>query len=208
MRTKEQEEDYGYIVEPDLPPMALSDAFIQEAVGAMPELPERAVLRLSGVVPPQYADILVYQGLLPYFESAKTPDKTFLAKWVCGDVQKCLNYQGARDAEKALPAKELDALLAAISSGRITERAAKEYVKEMVTEAKTLEQVLSKPQSDRKTGGFDALISEILSANLKAVSEFREGKPKALEFLVGEFLKREKSLHPNDVRKALMDRLT
>ncbi len=199
MRYKEQEEDYGYIVEPDLPPLALSAAFVESAKAAMRELPEKAVARLKGTVPDQYADVLVYQGLLPYFESSATTDKTLLAKWVCGDLLKCMNYHGISQAEKALAVKELDALLSAISSGKITERGAKEYIKEMVTQKTGLAQVMARENG----GSMDALVKKVLDDNPGAVAEYRAGKQKSLEFLLGEFLKKNRGFHPNEVRAAL-----
>ncbi|MDP2717856.1 MAG: hypothetical protein Q8P02_03885, partial [Candidatus Micrarchaeota archaeon] len=198
-RTKEQEEDYGYITEPDLPPLALSEEFLESAKTAMKELPEKAVARLKGTVPDQYAEVLVYQNLLPYFESSKTRDNATVAKWVCGDLLKCMNFHGISSPQIALPVTELDALLSAISTGKITERAAKEYIKDMVTHKSGLADVLAKENG----GDMKALVQKILSENEKAVSEYRAGKQKSLEFLLGEFLKQNRGFHPNDVRKAL-----
>ncbi|MBI4360934.1 Asp-tRNA(Asn)/Glu-tRNA(Gln) amidotransferase subunit GatB [Candidatus Micrarchaeota archaeon] len=199
MRTKEQEEDYGYIVEPDLPPLYLDEAFLEETLSAMKELPEIATRRLSHFVPAQYAEVLVFQNLAPYFESSKTPDKLFLAKWVCGDLLKCMNYHGIWEPHKALAVQELDALLSAVSSGKITERAAKEYIKEMVTHQKPIQHFLSA----QKGGEMDELVAEVLKSNPQAVSEYLAGKEKSLEFLLGEFLKRHRGFQPNEVREKL-----
>lgn len=199
MRTKEQEEDYGYIVEPDLPPLTLSESFLKQTVSAMKELPEKAVARLKKTVPNQYAEVLVYQGLVPYFESSNTADKTLLAKWVCGDLLKCMHYHGIVQPQKALAVTELDALLEAICSNQVTERAAKEYIKDMVTHQKPLKHFLSK----QVTAGMDELVQEIIAANPDAVTEYRAGKEKSLEFLLGEVLKRHRGFHPNEVREKL-----
>ncbi|MBI2445956.1 Asp-tRNA(Asn)/Glu-tRNA(Gln) amidotransferase subunit GatB [Candidatus Micrarchaeota archaeon] len=205
MRTKEQEEDYGYIVEPDLPPLTLSHEYVESVRAATKELPEKAITRLAGVVPAQYAPILVYQGLLPYFESSRTADKNLLARWTCGYLLKAMNYNDIDAPDSALPVAELDALLAAIQSGKITERAAMEYIKRMVTEKKTFAAVMQAgsvglAESGAQTAA-DALVLKIISENAKAVAEYRAGKAKSLEFLVGQFLRQNLGLHPNEVRE-------
>ncbi len=212
MRTKEQEEDYGYIVEPDLPPLTLSAEFIEEVRQKTKELPHVALARIQKIVPTQYAPVLVYQNLLPYFESSKTSDQNLLARWTCGYLLKAMNYNGIDTPEKALPIAELDALLAAIQTQKITERAAMEYIKKMVTEKKTLQQVLDKEKNagaGNANGSQDVevLIRKILSENPKAVEEYRAGKAKSLEFLVGQFLRQNLGLHPNDVREKMKKQL-
>ncbi len=203
MRTKEQEEDYGYIVEPDLPPLTLTPEYIESVRATTKELPRVALARVGKTVPAQFAPVLVYQDLLPYFESSRTEDKTLLSRWTCGYLLKAMNYNGIDAPEKALPVAELDALLEAIRSGKITERAAMEYIKKMVTEKKTFAAVMQDgsagPQKDGVTAN-DALLVKIISENPKAVEEYRAGKAKSLEYLVGQFLRQNLGLHPNEVR--------
>ncbi len=203
MRTKEQEEDYGYIVEPDLPPLTLTAEYVDAVRFQTKELPDKAITRVEKIVPAQYAPVLVYQGLLPYFESSKTADKNLLARWTCGYLLKAMNYNGIDAPEQALPVAELDALLYAIASGKITERAGMEYIKRMVTEKKTLAAVMPEGTGSIQTSGTDAdvLIAKIVAENAKAVSEYRAGKAKSLEFLVGQFLRQNLGLHPNEVRE-------
>jgi len=208
MRTKEQEEDYGYIVEPDLPPLTLTHDYIESVRAATKELPHVALARIGKTVPAQFAPVLIYQNLLPYFESSRTADKNLLARWTCGYLLKAMNYNGIDAPQKALPIAELDALLSAIQNGKITERAAMEYIKTMVTEKKTLQQVLDKEKNagaGNANGSQDVevLIRKILSENPKAVEEYRAGKAKSLEFLVGQFLRQNLDLHPNDVREKM-----
>ena len=212
MRTKEQEEDYGYIVEPDLPPLTLSEAFIEGVRLTIKELPQKAIARLQNVVPVQYAPVLVYQGLLPYFESSKTSDKTLLARWTCGNLLKAMNYGEIQQPSDALKVGELDRLLAAIAEGRITERAGMEYIKRMVAEKKTLNDVMDDENGNVLGGSgsnaVDPLIQKILTENAKAVAEYRAGKAKSLEFLVGQFLRKNLGLHPNEVRDKLRAELS
>lgn len=213
MRTKEQEEDYGYIVEPDLPPLTLTSQYVDAVRVQTKELPDKAIARISASVPAQYAPVLVYQGLLPYFESSKTADKNLLARWTCGNLLKAMNYNAIDTPEHALSVSELDALLAAIQTGRITERAAMEYIKRMVTEKKTFTSVMQDGSESAvqangdQAAATDALVVKIISENEKAVSEFRAGKAKSLEFLVGQFLRQNLGLHPNEVREKFVRKL-
>ncbi|MBI5226601.1 Asp-tRNA(Asn)/Glu-tRNA(Gln) amidotransferase subunit GatB [Candidatus Micrarchaeota archaeon] len=214
MRTKEQEEDYGYIVEPDLPPLTLTTAFIDTVRRTTKELPTAAIARLQTTVPAQYAPVLVYQNLLPYLESSTFADKPMVAKWLCGDFLKAMNYNGIDDPLAAMPIREFDALLTAIQTGKIHERAAKEYIKKMVAEHKTLDAVLAEERTgagrhaqDGNADATDALITKIITDNPKAVAEYRAGKPKSLEFLVGQFLRQHLVLHPNEVRELFKKRI-
>ncbi len=211
MRTKEQEEDYGYIVEPDLPPLTLTAGFVDAVRAATKELPSVAIARVEKIVPAQYAPVLVYQGLLPYFESSRTADKNLLARWTCGYLLKAMNYNAIDTPEEALTVSELDALLDAIQTNAITERAAMEYIKRMVTEKKGFASVLQDAGTGQENGekseATDALIAKIIAENGKAVDEFRAGKAKSLEFLVGQFLRQNLGLHPNEVREAFRRRI-
>jgi len=203
MRTKEQEEDYGYIVEPDLPPLTLTSEYVERVRAGTKELPDRAIARLQSVVPAQYAPVLVYQNLLPYFESSQTADKNLLARWTTGYLLKAMNYNGIDSPQAALPIAELDALLFAIQSGKITERAAMEYIKRMVTEKKAFATVMQEGSGSVPADeGVDTLVAKIMAENEKAVAEYRAGKAKSLEFLVGQFLRQNLGMHPNDVREA------
>lgn len=203
MRTKEQEEDYGYIVEPDLPPLTLAAEFLNQVKQETKELPAVAIARVEKIAPAQFAPVLVYQNLLPYFESSKTADKNLLSRWVCGYLLKAMNYNNIDKPEKALAVEELDALLDAIKSKKITERAGMEYIKRMVSEKKTLHEILNaKTTQDHANGdaAVQQLMQKIIADNPNAVAEYRAGKTKSLEFLVGQFLRQNLGLHPNDVR--------
>ncbi|MBI5036342.1 Asp-tRNA(Asn)/Glu-tRNA(Gln) amidotransferase subunit GatB [Candidatus Micrarchaeota archaeon] len=201
MRSKEEEEDYGYIVEPDLPPLKLADGFISETKNSMRELPKNAIERIAREVPAKYAHVLVYHGLADYYVKCRTSDRAYLARWLCEDFMKCLNYCGKKPED--IEPRIIDELVSSIKAGKITERAAKEYIKEIVAEGKTLGEVLKEKENKAEPFEPEELAEKIIRENAKAVEDFKEKKEEALEFLVGEYLKKDETLHPNEVRKML-----
>ncbi len=200
MRSKEQEEDYGYIVEPDLPPLRLDESFLKKTLQARRELPDIAIARLSTEVPAKYAKVLVYRGLADYYAQCKAPDRPYLARWLCEDFLKCLNYCSKKPED--LQPSEIDALISAIKEKKITERAAKEYIQSMVKDGKQLLEILEMGKA-AKPEKPEQIAETVIKENEKALKDYHSGKQEALEFLVGEFLKKDETPHPNDVRKLL-----
>jgi len=221
MRSKEDAMDYRYFPDPDLLPVAIDAATIERIRADMPELPQAMRTRFVDAyhLSPYDATILTTsKALAQYYESAARAattsfggDAKLVANWVLGDVSGRLNESGlAADAAPVTPAA-LAGLLARIADGTISGKIAKDVFAAMwagegdadaIIAAKGLKQI-----SD--SGEIEKIIDEVLAANAKSVEEFRAGKDKAFNALVGQAMKASRGkANPAQVNEILKRKLT
>jgi aspartyl-tRNA(Asn)/glutamyl-tRNA(Gln) amidotransferase subunit B len=200
MRSKEDSADYRYFPDPDLPPLVIGADWVERVKGEMPELPAVMAARFIEVDGlPEYDATMMTQSLATarYYEAAKAAGATpkLVANWVMGEISKRLNASGGEIDAAPVGPELLAKLIGRISDGTISNNAAKQVFEvlwsgdandvDAVIESKGLKQV-----SD--TGAIEAILDEVLAANQKSVDEFRAGKEKAFNALVGQAMKATK----------------
>jgi aspartyl-tRNA(Asn)/glutamyl-tRNA(Gln) amidotransferase subunit B len=205
MRSKEEAHGYRYFPDPDLPPLVVASDWIERIKATMPELPgamrERFV-RDYGL--PEYDAMVLTQSkaMAAYFESVVTAAGKEQAKpaanWLMGDVSSTLNREGVDIAESPVNAAQLAVLLQRIADGTISNKIAKEVFAGM-WEAKSDKATLADDIIESKglkqisdTGALEKIVDEVLAANAKSVEEFRAGKEKAFNALIGQAMKATK----------------
>ena len=194
MRSKEDAQDYRYFPDPDLLPLAISAAWIEEVRAAMPVLPARRREAYVALGVPEYdAGLLVEsREKADYFDEAAAgmPPRA-VANWVNGELSALVNEAGASFAEPPVAAADLRALVGRIEDGTISGKAAKEVLRavargegppDAVIERRGLRQV-----SD--SAALEAAVDQVLAANGKQVADYRAGKDKAFNSLVGQVMK-------------------
>jgi len=202
MRSKEDAQDYRYFPDPDLPPLTIAREWVERVRATMPELPgamrERFV-RDYGL--PEYDAAVLTQSkeMAAYFEAVTATAGKEQAKpaanWLMGDVSSTLNRAGIDIAVAPVTAEQLALLLQRIADGTISNKIAKEVFAAMweaasdkpgladdIIEAKGLKQI-----SD--SGALEKIVDEVLAANAKSVEEYRGGKEKAFNALIGQAMK-------------------
>jgi aspartyl-tRNA(Asn)/glutamyl-tRNA(Gln) amidotransferase subunit B len=196
LRSKEEAHDYRYFPEPDLVPIAPTEAMLRAAREALPELPTARAERFERdhSLPPDQAKLLAFRGELgDYFEEAVASDgsvdATALANWVTGDLVARLG-DGEPQESKVAPAA-LAQLVGLVNGKQISRDAGKEVLDVLAAEggdpASIVEQRgLAMQGADELSGIVDAA----LAANPKAVEQYKEGKGKAIGAIVG-FVMRE-----------------
>ncbi len=200
MRSKEDSADYRYFPDPDLPPLVIAPEWVERVKGEMPELPSVMAARFESAdgLPP-YDATMMTQSLATarYYEAAKAAGAVpkLVANWVMGEVSRRLNAED-REIDAAPVGPELLArLIARISDGTISNNAAKQVFESLWSgEARDVDAVIEskglKQVSD--TGAIEAILDEVLAANQKSVDEYRSGKDKAFNALVGQAMKATK----------------
>lgn len=200
MRSKEDSADYRYFPDPDLPPLVIGADWVERVKGEMPELPAvmaKRFIEVDGL--PEYDATMMTQSLATarYYEAAKAAGATpkLVANWVMGEISKRLNASGGEIDSAPVGPELLARLIGRISDGTISNNAAKQVFEALwsgesadvdaVIDARGLKQV-----SD--TGAIEAILDEVLAANQKSVDEFRAGKDKAFNALVGQAMKATK----------------
>ena len=216
MRTKEDAQDYRYFPDPDLLPLALAEDDIERMRASMPELPDARRARLAAryALPVQDAALLTAsRATADYFETlveASGTEPKLCANWVIGDLAAALNRDDCPIQDSPIPAGSLAALLRRIADGTLSGKMAKEVFEaiwrgegeaDSVIEARGLKQI-----SD--TGALEKLVDEVLAANPKQVEDFRAGKEKAFNSLVGQVMKASSGkANPAQVNEILRRRL-
>ncbi|MBS1169337.1 MAG: gatB [Burkholderiaceae bacterium] len=221
MRSKEDAQDYRYFPDPDLPPLAISQEWIDRVKAVMPELPDamrERFVRDYGL--PEYDAAVLTQSkaMADYFEVLVVAIGKEQAKqganWLMGDVSSTLNREGVEIADAPVSAAQLALLLKRIADGTISNKIAKEVFAAM-WEAKSDDTNAADNIIDEKglkqisdSGALEKIIDEVLAANQKSVDEFRAGKEKAFNALVGQVMKATKGKgNPAQVNELLKSKL-
>ncbi|MDZ4162032.1 MAG: Asp-tRNA(Asn)/Glu-tRNA(Gln) amidotransferase subunit GatB [Burkholderiales bacterium] len=199
MRTKEDAADYRYFPDPDLPPLVIGRDWVERVRSEMAELPRVMAQRFmdSYGLPEYDANTLTQsQAMAAYFEAvAKASGQPKLASnWVMGEISRRLNSGDVDMGSLPVSAVQLAALIARIADGTISNNAAKQVFEALWTDGGEVDAIIEakglKQMND--TGALDAIIDEVLTANAKSVEEYRAGKDKAFNALVGQVMKASK----------------
>ena len=216
MRTKEDAADYRYFPDPDLPPLVIAPEWIEQVKAAMPELPRAMAERfVQQYGLPEYdaTTLTQSQAMAAYFEdTAKACGQPKLASnWVMGEISRRLNTEEiGMDAVKVSSA-QLGQLIARISDNTISNNAAKQVFEALwVGEGSEVDAVIAakglKQMND--TGALEAIIAEVIAANPANVEQYRAGKDKAFNALVGQVMKASKGkANPAQVNALLKAKL-
>jgi aspartyl-tRNA(Asn)/glutamyl-tRNA(Gln) amidotransferase subunit B len=215
MRSKEEANDYRYFPDPDLLPLEITEADKDRVRALMPELPEAMKARFEseyGLTSYDAATLTASRDVANYFVATVNAgaEAKPAANWVMGAVSAKLNAEEKAITESPLSATQLASLLKRIADNTISNNAAKQVFEAMwagegeadaIIEAKGLKQV-----SD--TGAIEAIIDEVLAANAAMVEEFKAGKEKAFNALVGQAMKASKGkANPAQVNEMLKKKL-
>jgi aspartyl-tRNA(Asn)/glutamyl-tRNA(Gln) amidotransferase subunit B len=218
MRTKEDAADYRYFPDPDLPPLYISEQWIEEIRGLMPPLPravaERYVREYS--LSEYDANALTQnKSTMIYFQQVigQSPpvQPKLAANWIMGEISRRLNAQDLSIDQSPVGPTALATLIHRISGNVISNNAAKQVFDALWTgegldvdaiiEAKGLKQM-------NDTGALEAIVDEVIAANAKNVTEFKAGNEKALNVLVGQIMKASKGkANPQQVNDLLRGKL-
>ncbi|WP_027014522.1 Asp-tRNA(Asn)/Glu-tRNA(Gln) amidotransferase subunit GatB [Comamonas composti] len=216
MRTKEDAADYRYFPDPDLPPLVVAAEWVERVKADMPELPRAMAARfVEQYALPEYdaTTLTQSQAMAAYFEdAARTCGQPKLASnWVMGEISRRLNTEEiGMDAVK-VSSQQLAAMIARISDGTISNNAARTVFEALwsgegsdvdaVIEAKGLKQM-------NDTGALEKIIDEVIAANPGNVEQYRAGKDKAFNALVGQVMKASKGkANPAQVNEVLKAKL-
>jgi aspartyl-tRNA(Asn)/glutamyl-tRNA(Gln) amidotransferase subunit B len=221
MRSKEDAQDYRYFPDPDLPPLAISQEWIDRVKADMPELPaamRERFIRDYGL--PEYDALILTssQAMATYYEAvvakAGKDNAKAAANWLMGDVSSALNRADVAIENSPVEASQLALLLKRIADGTISNNAGKkvfslmwdaqsgdEHLADAIIEREGLKQI-----SD--TGALEAIVDEVLANNAKSVEQYKAGKEAAINALIGQCMKASKGkANPAQVTELLKKKL-
>lgn len=222
MRSKEDSQDYRYFPDPDLPPLVISREWVARVQAGMPELPSAMRQRLIDELglPVYDASVLTQsKAMATYFEDvvklAGKDQAKQAANWLMGDVSSTLNREACDIADIPVSATQLALVLKRINDGTISNKIAKDLFRAMWDEKSSdpalADQLIEKNdwKSNNDSGALEAIIDDVLAANAKSVEEFRAGKEKAFNALIGQAMKATKGkANPAQLTELLKKKLS
>jgi aspartyl-tRNA(Asn)/glutamyl-tRNA(Gln) amidotransferase subunit B len=216
MRTKEDAQDYRYFPDPDLPPLAIDEAWIERVRTELPELPEAKRRRyvIDYALPPSRATSLTaLPALAEVFEATvRAPvDAELAANWVLGEFSAAINRADIDPAAAPLSGTQLGALLIRLQDGTISGKIAKEVFEAMWAGEGDADEIIEKRglRQISDAGAIEKIVDEVLEANAATVAEYKAGKAKALNSLVGKVMAATKGkANPAQVNAILKRKLT
>ena len=218
MRSKEDAHDYRYFPDPDLLPLEIRSEWIAEVESGLPELPQAMQRRFQAEYGLSAYDASVLTGsraMADFFietvGAAGTDNAKTVANWIMGELAARLNKTDLPVDASPITAAQLAGLILRIADNTISNNIAKKVFEALWTqEGSSADEIIEKQglKQITDTGAIEALVDEVLAANQKSVGEFRAGKDKAFNALVGQAMKVTKGkANPQQVTDLLKKKL-
>ena len=214
MRSKEFAHDYRYFPDPDLLPLVLDQAMIDELRAALPELPDEKKQRFItdfGLSAYDASVLVAEQEKAAFYEAvARGRDAKLAANWVMTNLFGALNKLGRSVADSPVSAENLGGLVDLIANDTISGRIAKDVFDIMIKTGKAPDVIVEEQglKQITDTGAIEAAIDAVIAANPDKVAEIRGGKDKLLGWFVGQIMKQTGGkANPGMVNKSLRQKL-
>ena len=202
MRSKEEANDYRYFPDPDLLPVVIPDAQIEAIKATMPELPAARRARFVadfGVTEYDAHVLTLTREMSEFYEAVVAAaggaaQGKIAANWVMGEFSGALNKAGLDLADSPVSAEKLGGMIARIVDNTINGKIAKQVFGFIWDEGKSADEIIAEKglKQETDTGAIEAIIKDVLAANEKMVEEYKSGKEKAFNGLVGQVMKAAK----------------
>ncbi|MFT8644126.1 Asp-tRNA(Asn)/Glu-tRNA(Gln) amidotransferase subunit GatB [Gluconacetobacter sp.] len=195
LRSKEDAHDYRYFPDPDLLPLVIEEAWVQDLAGKLPELPDAKRQRFQDEygIPRYDAGVLVAeQATADFYETvARGRDPRLAANWVIGDFFAALNRTSRTIQDSPISADALGGMLDLITDGTINGKIAKDVFEEMLESGESAADIVERKglRQVTDTGAIDAAVQAVLDKNPDKLAEYRSGKDKLFGFFVGQVMK-------------------
>jgi aspartyl-tRNA(Asn)/glutamyl-tRNA(Gln) amidotransferase subunit B len=217
MRSKEDAQDYRYFPDPDLLPLVIPEKWIQEIRSTMPELPaeKRQKFEAAGLTAYQAGTVTSSAQLARYsevsFSGAAKAKPADIANWITGALMSKLNEENLDASQAKLSPEELRHLVERIADGTLSGKMAKEVFDAAWNGEGSVDAIIEKRglKQISDSGEIERLVDEVLRANAKQVEDYRAGKEKAFNSLVGQVMKATKGkANPAQVNEILRRKLS
>src|SRR5260221_177719 len=216
MRIKEEAHDYRYFPDPDLPPLEVSEKWIEEIKAKLPELPEakrRKFIEL-GISPAQAnlltSSIQTTNYALLMFGGARKANAPVFANWISGVLSSKLNEANLDISESRVSADQLRRLADRVEDGTLSGKMAKEVFNAMWAGEGTADEIIEKRglKQISAAGAIEQIVDEAIAKNAQQIADYRDGEEKAFNSLVGQVMKATQgNANPAQVNEILKRKL-
>ena len=217
MRTKEDAHDYRYFPDPDLLPLEVTENWINEVKASMPELPETrrtSFISQYGLTPYQAAQLTATKEISSYSTHAfQNTDRTRVpqvANWITGALSAKLNEENLDISESRISSSQLVRLDYRVADGTLSNKLAKEVFDAVWAGEGDPDAIIAKRglKQISDSGELEKIVDQVLASNAKQVEDYRAGKEKAFNSLVGQAMKLSKGkANPQQVSEILKRKL-
>ncbi|GGD11363.1 Asp-tRNA(Asn)/Glu-tRNA(Gln) amidotransferase subunit GatB [Halopseudomonas salina] len=219
MRSKEEANDYRYFPDPDLLPVIIEPAFLEEIRSELPELPQQKRERFEsqfGLSAYDASVLSAQRELADYFEQVQQEcgDAKLAANWVMGELSSLLNREDLDISQSPVTASQLGGMIARIKDNTISGKIAKTVFEAMAAGEGGADQIIEKRglKQVTDTGAIDAMLDDVLTANAEQVEQYRASdenkRGKMFGFFVGQAMKASKGkANPQQVNELLRKKL-
>ncbi|MGX7092342.1 Asp-tRNA(Asn)/Glu-tRNA(Gln) amidotransferase subunit GatB [Hutsoniella sourekii] len=215
MRSKEGAADYRYFPDPDVPPMTVSQEWIDQVAERLPEMPTARRERYTQEFDlPDYDAMVLTQTreMSDFFDEtvAEGADPKQASNWLMGELSAYLNKEQIELADTQLTPSNLAQMIQLISDGTISSKIAKKLFQILVTKGGDANEVVEKEGMAQISdpAKLQPMIDEVLDNNPESIEDFKNGKDRAVGFFVGQIMKQTKGqANPQVVNKLLMEAL-
>jgi aspartyl-tRNA(Asn)/glutamyl-tRNA(Gln) amidotransferase subunit B len=212
-RSKEQAEDYRYFPEPDLPPLVVDRAWVEEIRARLPELPDAKhdrFVKEYGLSADDASLLVADRAVADYFEAALkhaggTNPKT-VCNWLTGELFRYLNESQAPIEQAQVTPAQLAELIRLVEAGTINLNTGKRVLAEMFTSGEPAQAIVAAQGLAQisDTGAIEAIVTKVLDANPAEVEKYLGGKETVLGFLVGQVMRESRGkANPNAVQEIM-----
>ena len=197
LRSKEEANDYRYFPDPDLLPVEIDTAFINELAAQLPELPDQKAQRFAsqyGLSPYDALVLTASTELADFYEQVVRElggEPKLAANWVAGELSGFLNRDGLEIGHSRIAPPALAALLARVRDNTISGKIAKDVFEAMWQDQQSADAIIAARGLQQITddGPIEAAIAAVMAANPKQLADYRAGKDKLFGFFVGQTMK-------------------
>lgn len=215
MRSKEDAMDYRYFPDPDLPPLVLTEEFVEEIKKTLPELPDAKKIRYAsefGISEYDAGVLTMDQDISAYFEKIIQKHEPKLAvNWLTSELFGRMNKLNIKFEDLKVTPEKLSGLLDLIKNGEISGKIAKDVLDIMIENGEEAAKIVAdkglKQVSD--TGAIEKIIDEVIAKNPDSVAQYKAGKDRLFAFFVGQVMKESKGqANPAVVNELLKKKLS
>ncbi len=209
LRGKESEEEYGYIIDPDLVRIDISREIVDEVRKTLPELSEEKYKKFMKMgIKPDDAEIIASEKFLAeLFEKvAEKINPVLAARWLRRELLRVLNYSKKQFSELEMDERHIIELLKLVEAGEITEATAQKILEELVEKPFDIKEYVEKKglRTVRDESELIRICKEVIAANKQAVEDYKKGEPKSLNFLIGQVMRKTKGTASPDIVNSII----
>lgn len=207
LRTKEGDEDYGYIFEGDIPKILISGEKIKMLKETMPEFASDKIRKYKsmGIQEDLAVSIASEPDMAEMFEKViKSVDADLAARWFAGEIKKTLNFNAARLRDTGIKEHHVSKMLQLVYDKRITEHTAEMLFRDMVKKPQDPEKMIEGKSMINDEDKLEDIARQVLSENSKALLDYKAGRKESFNFLVGQVMRKTQGRgDPVAIRKLL-----